>query len=96
MAATDTFRSIRVSLGTAAMAEELAARENRSMDEVFGEALHLYGQRLAREERLIAFSEESMRRNPEYSEEDIVRLCKEVRQEMYEERLSKKMEQTRA
>ncbi len=78
------------------MAEELAARENRSMDEVFDEALHLYDRQLAREKLLIAFSEESMGHNPQYTEEDIVRICKEVRLEMYEEERGKKMEQTHA
>jgi hypothetical protein len=75
----------------AASAEALAKQENRSMSELFREAFRIYERdsisRLIDETAAYAAT-----RNPHgYTEEDVVRLVKEVRAEMRAEREAAKL-----
>ena len=82
MAVAETSRTYTISLPaeTAKRAEELAARDGRSISELVAEALNRLEKRDF-SERIRQFSEASLQRNPQYTEEDIPRLIREVRAE---------------
>ncbi|MES2392027.1 MAG: hypothetical protein V4555_10325 [Acidobacteriota bacterium] len=85
MAVAETSRTYTISLPaeTARRAEELAARDGRSLNELVVQALETYDGRSVRD-WLAAVGEYSRSRNPGYTEVDIPRLIREVREEAAE------------
>ena len=82
MATQRTSRVYTISLPPelAQKAEALAKRDSRSMSELFREAFRCYYAEDARKS-LMEIGEYAQTRNPGYSEADLPRLIKEVRQD---------------
>lgn len=91
MTATRSSRVFTISLPAelAAKAEALAKRDSRSMSELFREAFRTY---YAQQARLILedIGEYATSRNPGYSETDVPRLIKEVRNGKKSRRLNRR------
>jgi CopG family transcriptional regulator/antitoxin EndoAI len=90
MAATRTSRVYTISLppDLALKAEALAKRDSRTMSELFREAFRTYYAQQARR-TLEEIGEYAASRNPGYTEADVPRLIKEVRNDKPARRLGR-------
>jgi predicted DNA-binding protein len=90
MATTRTSRVYTISLPAelAVKAEALAKRDSRTMSELFREAFRSYYAQQARR-TLEEIGEYAESRNPGYSEADVPRLIKEVREAKRARRLAR-------